>query len=317
MKKTLIAMAAVAVAGAASAQVTITGAFGAAYQSYTQGAKAATGLYNSDATKLGAPAVAAGTYRGYSITDSSIKFSASEDLGGGMSFAAATSLSANNLRGGNVTKEDTSISLAGGFGSITVANTRSSNSAIKGLVFASSMPVTSFYAGVESRSAIDALAYTTPELIPGLKAAVTSVEGAEGNGTSTVKTTVVDFMYSGSGITAGATIKSNSGLAATEKTNNTELYATYDAGIATFGLGSGAAEKVDGSDGKLTTFGISIPMGAVTAGANYAKRGDKKMTEAGFSYAMSKRTTLNVMTGKLTGGDNEGSQYRVGLVNTF
>ena len=60
------------------------------------------------------------------------------------------------------------MSLAGGFGSLTFANTRSSNYAGKGLVFASSMPVTSFYATVESRSAIDVLSYTTPELIPAI-----------------------------------------------------------------------------------------------------------------------------------------------------
>jgi len=321
MKKTLIAMAAVAVAGVASAQVTITGTIGAAYQSYNANAVAASGVFEdsdpSDATKVGGPAVAAGVQKGISLTDSSVKFSASEDLGGGMSVSGAFSLSANNLRGGNVTKEDTAMSLAGGFGSLTFANTRSSNYAGKGLVFASSMPVTSFYATVESRSAIDTFGYTTPELIPGLKASITTVEGTEGNETATIKTSVVTFDYAAGALAAGVALKSNSGLDAADKTNNTEMFVTYDTGVAKIGVGTGAAEKVDGSDGKLTTFGLSIPMGALTAGANYAKRGATKMSEAGFSYSMSKRTTLNVMTGKLTCGKTPGNQYRIGLVNTF
>jgi len=317
MKKTLIAMAAVAVAGVASAQVTITGTIGAGYQSYNSGAVTATGLFAGDTDKVGVAAADAAVNKGIALTDSSVAFSASEDLGGGMSVSGSFSLSANNARGGNVTKEDTAMSLAGGFGTLTFANTRSSNYAGKGLVFASSMPVTSFYATVESRSAIDLLSYTTPELIPGLKASLATVEGTEGNYTSAVKTSMVTFDYAAGALAAGVAIKSNSGLDAAYKTNNTELFATYDTGIAKIGVGTGAAEKVDGTDGKLTTFGVSIPMGALTAGANYGKRGETKMTEAGFSYAMSKRTTLNVMTGKLTGGSYEGNQYRIGLVNKF
>ena len=62
-------MAAVAVAGAAAAQVTITGAIGARFESSVN---------------------AAGTEdKGIGMSDSAIKFSTSEDLGGGLSLAAS------------------------------------------------------------------------------------------------------------------------------------------------------------------------------------------------------------------------------------
>lgn len=85
--------------------------------------------------------------------------------------------------------------------------------------------------------------------------------------------------------------------------------------MAKVGIGSGSKTTETGKS--LTSYGVSVPMGAVTFGVNGAKRGDVKFYDAGVSYALSKRTSVNVMTGKLTGGDNVGTQTRVGVKHSF
>jgi hypothetical protein len=66
---------------------------------------------------------------------------------------------------------------------------------------------------------------------------------------------------------------------------------------------------------------VTVPMGALTFGANYFKRDVAKVTEFGVSYALSKRTALNVATGKKSGlAENlgyNGTQNRVQLKHTF
>lgn len=331
MKKTLIALAAVASTAAfAQSSVSITGTFGAAYQSSTTAAKAAVaavapnvpGTAGYDATKastLGSAAVAATsavTNKGFTMSDSTISVAVVEDLGGGLKAAANVNLSGNASRGGNVTKEDSAVSLSGGFGTVAVANTRSSNTAIGALVFASSMPVTSMYAGVDSRAAGDAFSYTSPELAPGLRAAVTVFEATEGSVTSAVKANIVGVTYAAGPLAARVDFKSFSGTlpAGTEKTR-TEGFVTYDLGVAKVGVGFGT--KRTSTDDNLTAIGVSAPLGAINVGFNYAKRGAAKFTEAGLKYSLSKRTTANVMFGKLTGGASAGNQYRVGVVHTF
>ena len=71
MKKTLIAMAAVAVAGVASAQVTVSGQLAYAWESTSS-----------------ADAVSVDT-NGLAVTDGNLTFRASEDLGGGMSISTS------------------------------------------------------------------------------------------------------------------------------------------------------------------------------------------------------------------------------------
>ncbi|MGA1060213.1 MAG: porin, partial [Burkholderiaceae bacterium] len=70
MKKTLIALAALGVVGAASAQVTISGAM-------------AVGIQNTTAASAAK----------FHLTDGDINFSAKEDLGGGLTVDASTSIS--------------------------------------------------------------------------------------------------------------------------------------------------------------------------------------------------------------------------------
>ena len=298
-------MAVLATAGTAFAQstVTLSGTFGAGYQSFetVTGALVSKGI---------APA-----------TDANIKATIVEDLGGGLKITAAGDFNLNGARSGNLTKGDSSVTLAGGFGSLAFANTRSSNTAIQANVFASWMPVTAFYATVDARAAIDLLSYTSPEVMPGLKFGIARLEVTENTATSINTQTILSATYAVGPLSLAGAQKTMSGVitAGTEK-SNTELAATYDLGVAKVGLGYGSALTTSTTlyTGKnLISYGISAPMGAITFGVNGAKRGDRNFYDAGVNYALSKRTQVRAQLGKMEGGTNAGNQYRVGLFHTF
>jgi len=308
MKKSLIALAALAAVSAASAQstATISGTYGAGYQSYVAAATSST----SGAT--------VGTNKGFTQTDASVAVGVSEDLGGGLRAAASVQFAQNPLRGGGVVKEDSSLSLSGGFGTVAYANTRSSNVAIGSQVFASWMPVTSFYSSgnVDSRVDVDNFSYTTPELIKGLKVGYTFTEATEGAPTSAGKINTFGATYSDGPLAAAVAYKSyNASAAGTNMANRSEMFVTYDAGIAKVGAGFGS--KLTSTGSALTAYGVSVPMGAITLGLNGASRGSLNFYEAGVVYALSKRTSANVMFGNFEGGDNAGGQTRVGIKHTF
>jgi len=338
MKKSLIALAALAAVTAASAQstVTISGTFGAGYQSNEVGALAAVAAVTASSTAdgvLGTKATTAATSEGLVTTDASIKFTATEDLGGGLKATAAAQFATNELRGGGLTKEDTSIALSGGFGSLTIGNSRSSDAAIMANVFASWMPVTSFYATVSSRVDIDLISYTTPAILPGLTATVTSAELTEGKTKSVTQSNGIAFNYTQGPLAAVVGFKTTNGLTTTQLTttekNNTELAVTYDLGVAKVGLGFDSASLKGTSSNaygekSLISYGVNVPMGAFTVGYNGAKRGVNKFYDAGVSYDLSKRTSIKAMVGKLTNtssastvASNAGTQYRVGGLHNF
>jgi len=311
MKKSLIALAALAAVSAASAQstATISGTFGAAYQSFYNGGAANT------TTSL---ATATSTNKGFTQTDSSVNVAVSEDLGGGLRAAGSVQFVMNAVRGNNVTKEDSNLSLSGAFGTVAYANTRSSNTAIGSQVFASWMPVTSFYStgNVDSRSDVDNFSYTSPELIKGLKAGYTFTEASEGVLTSAAKINTFSATYSDGPLAAAVAYKSyNVSAASTNMANRSEMFVTYDAGIAKVGAGFGS--KLTSTGSALTAYGVSVPMGAITLGLNGASRGSLNFYEAGVVYALSKRTSANVMFGNFEGGDNAGGQSRFGIKHTF
>jgi len=348
MKKTLIALAVLATAGTAFAQstVTLSGTFSAGYQSFesaavtakeptaaqysaqtsalaahtaapTVGTRATLDLANAAVAKATLAGAAASTSKGIApATDTNIKATIVEDLGGGLKITAAGDFNLNGARGGNLTKGDSSVTLAGGFGSLAFVNTRSSNTAIQANVFASWMPVTAFYATVDARAAIDLLSYTSPEVMPGLKFGIARLEVTENTATSINTQTILSATYAVGPLSLAGAQKTMSGVitAGTEK-SNTELAATYDFGPAKVGLGYGSALTTTGKN--LNSYGISVPVGAMTFGINGAKRGALNFYDAGVNYALSKRTQVRAQLGKMEGGSNAGNQYRVGLFHTF
>ncbi len=315
-------MAAVAVSSAAMAQVTVSGSFGAAYE--------------SDKT-------AAAETKGLVQTDASIRFTASEDIGS-MKATAFGQFAMGAARSGSLAKEDHGVTLSGGFGSISYLNTRTSDTAIAANVFSSWMPVTAFYATVSSRAAADVLAYTTPQLIPGLTVGLSRTElivdgfksgnAGDGDTNPTHHIHTINARYAQGPVVLMAAYKTLAGtmpaalVTAGAKKVNTELAAVVDLGVARIGLGYDA--KTSDSGKALTSYGVSVPMGAITVGMNGAQRGDANFYDAGVKYDLSKRTSFNVMYGKMKGNSTQnangtfdaaksraGSQYRIGVLHNF
>ena len=346
MKKTLIALAAVAVSSAAMAQVTLSGKYAFAYQS----AEVANVKTNGGLT-----------------TDGDIVFAATEDLGGGMSISASSAL---KLRGraasGSTDGRDASLTLSGGFGKIMVGSIEAGNG-ILGLGGAGA-PVIGLDDSAKTLSGagnIDLIRYYTPELAPGLVAYISSIEGVVGAGGSTSASTQVGVSYSAgalkvsgdvvnyatgaaaaavSGTCAIAGVVSALGSATATCTNGTvvqaytaavtmgqfkdqqtRISASYNLGVATVGLGYQLQSFQDAAtaDNKQTVVGLSAPVGNMTVGVLFAtqKQGttiDKTGTEIGLNYAMSKRTNVQVANQSYKSGTAVASKTtRVRLMHSF
>jgi hypothetical protein len=102
--------------------------------------------------------------------------------------------------------------------------------------------------------------------------------------------------------------------------NQIELAATYDAGIAKLSVAHDGRESA--TRGDALGFSATVPMGALSFGAQYFKRDATKMTEFGARYDLSKRTNFTASTGKVTARSNSatqqnGTQYRLRLSHSF
>jgi predicted porin len=332
MKKSLIALAVMAVAGAASAQssVNITGLVGVAYQSVDQGTAAAA------AANLAVPgsAVVGGASRGFTLTDVTLNVGVTEDLGGGMKVAVNVGLdSIGSTSTSNfaqpLLRRTTSMVASGGFGSVAFLNTRSGNLLTKGMVaptnFNDGLYDTS---GVISRVAVDAVQYMTPTM-SGFNGYVQWVEGGtDGSTTPALGISVLGANYASGPLAAGLAYKSYNGLAAgVLRTTRLELFATYDFGVAKVGFGYdganvGTAVANAINDAAATAIGVSVPLGAITVGANFAKRDANTVNEFVAKYDLSKRTSFNASFGRQSldaqpAIGTDGSQYRIGMYHTF
>jgi len=117
--------------------------------------------------------------------------------------------------------------------------------------------------------------------------------------------------------------------------DNIELAARYDLGVALIGLGYDAASTKGttaiANNGKTIqtdkdAFGASltVPMGAVSFGAEYWARGKSVESRFGAMYALSKRTALTAAYGlkdypKINNSANvtSNNQYRLSVLHTF
>jgi hypothetical protein len=131
MKKSLIALAVVAISGAASAQVTITGSVAAGYKQSSVSGAAGTG---TEATKNkllagvadsfvgGSGGNATGDNSGLGLDTTTVTFAASEDLGGGMKVDASMNIDTLNRK--EVAGGDSSLKLTTSVGRFTVQTYR-------------------------------------------------------------------------------------------------------------------------------------------------------------------------------------------------
>ena len=304
MKKSLIALAVIAVSGTAFAQstVTLSGKFATAQQK------------------------AIGGVAGLAVTDGDVRFTAVEDLGGGLKANASMEIA---IRGRTAAApnhyRNSTVGLSGGFGSVTLGAVEAGNG-IVGLGFAGApVSLASGYDGAVLSGAgnVDLAAYTTPALIPGLTATLMRVDSitAPGAGKS-INANVIGVNYKAGALTAAL----DSTTYSTDKTR-IRASASYDLGVATVGVGFEDNKKAADTEGTQLAMGVRVPMGAITLGFIYASSDEnttnKKTTGwgVGADYAFSKRTTLNVSYGdrtKLAGAtDDNGDQYRIRLTHAF
>jgi len=324
MKKTMIALAAVAAVGAASAQVSLTGSTTAYW------------MNTSD-----------DSYAGMVLGGATINFAASEDMGGGYSAAAKMSIDMDGGRGTLVKRGDRSISLAGPLASLSMANTRSGGTQSMAFVAPTNL-YNDFWgmgAAVLTRSNIDALVLAVPlskeltlmgKYIEGacntdstsatntsnntvltskaVTAAVKACLGLDGDippGTATYVGTVkwasgpLTIVADAASTNISDTTRAN--LAALKvtapRTQSYNASGTYDAGFAKFGLGYDSPRRTtknEGADQGAFLASFAAPLGATTVGLNYGLRDGQSILQLGAAYSLSKRTTLNASWGQYT-----------------
>jgi predicted porin len=322
MKKTLIALAVLAASGASFAQssVTLSGVYSFSYQKDLTSTTANPTYIGGTSTPSGA--LTAGAAKGFAVTDANLKLAAVEDLGGGLKASFDYTLETGAQRGTMTTRADSGIGLSGGFGAVALRNTRSSD-----LIAAIGSPAVNLPDGlydssdIVKRGAIDAVSYTLPAF-NGVTASFTFSEAAGTDGNISLPATdksayTLGVVYASGPLTVGAALKSMNSPASTTKATNYELMAAYDLGVAKVSYafdGKSETTGVYASDAQGVS--VTVPMGALTLGANYFKRDTKKVTEVGAAYAFSKRTTLSVASGKQT-ADAAGNQMRVRLAHSF
>ena len=293
-------MAAVAVAGAATAQVSVTGALGFGWEGVS-------------------PAVG-GSETGIKVTDGNVKFSASEDLGGGMSVLTAMDIQSRG-RDTDIIGRDASITLVTGFGGFTLGAVEAGNG-ILGLGGAGAPVI-----GLDGNTA-----GTGSGVLDGgvnVDIAKYSLPLGNGIGISVARTdSAAALRGPNAGNTYGATYSMNAISAALDYTDaallkRTRVSGSYDLGVVKLGAGY-QTRKFTGatSTNKQTVLGVSAPYGAFTFGLNYATQkqleASNKGIDLGVSYALSKRTNVYAQMQRLTIGDLAVAKTtRVKMVTSF
>jgi predicted porin len=310
MKKTLVALAVLAASGASFAQATITG-------NVTAGWKQSTTGNSNDASGLG-------------FDTAEFYLNASEDLGGGLKAAAKLGLAdttrANGSTGGtgSASGGDTVISLSGGFGTVAISETKgadylssSASSALGGVGIGLDGKITS------ARTIRDSLGYTLPKFVDGLTLAISYNEPANINGMG------VGAAGSTAGLSSanrfiGYSARYNAGplkvdgayfvydqkgtAASTNDDTAIRLSAAYDLGAVAIGLGTQVNRQVDGNRTDLQA-ALSVPLGKLTLGANWASRKFDGYTVNTVSPSATAATT----TQTAASGNNNGTISGYGL----
>jgi predicted porin len=287
MKKTLIALAAVAVSSAAMAQVTISGTIAAGYA--------------NDTTKAGVKT------SGYGFDTTSFTMSASEDLGNGLK--ASGSMAFENAGEDVATNGNgATLGLSGGFGSVVFSSVETGDF----------LPVDGLTASSAGTDA-DRITYTSPK-IAGFTASVahqdaidegkpagavdTAKSGfapvnpleidADARGTSSVLTIGVNYTNG----PISADIVSADFRGAAKGKDRLGVRGSYDFGVAKVTYGQMKETNTDTTK-NVTETGLTIaaPLGPVTAAYSMvtSKTGTaakRKGNSLSVSYALSKRSSI-------------------------
>ena len=304
MKKTLIALAAVAVSGAAFAQVTITGAVAWGVQN-TVGDQAAR----------------------FNLTNADVTFASSEDLGGGLKAGASATLTFENERSNATTVEAVSASIGGGFGTFAYASVLSGSAKMSAGVSVED----DMTDAIGAYAAVNVITYTTPELAPGLTATV-ELAGAQGKADTATKNLAGTTVLTSAAFDADGQLKvaTDPTLIVNYKSGPLTVYfdyptkakdwdarVTYDLGVAKVGYRATSADQA--TLGATTEFTVTAPMGAVNVGYHYAKSDVGSANGFAVSYALSKRSAISAsyVNAKKGAAGLDGNNYRVQVSHSF
>jgi predicted porin len=349
MKKTLIALAAVAVSTAAMAQVTV---YGVVDQGYNTDKKTA-GSTVTETT--GFNAIQSGGRLGFRGTEEigSLKASFVIEMGltieeTGLGAAAAASAANTGL-----SNRQSFMSLAGGFGSVSIGRQYTLIHGIQGAFDANgNATAAGWLAGLtNSARANDMVAYTSPAIAGFTVQAAMGLDGSETSSapgaTKAGDVQTFGVTYANGPLQVRAVTESIKmsklavalpGAAAVDLSNAladrdaVSFGASYDLGMAKLAVLSTKAEAgtdADAGEVNTTNFSVTVPMGALTLTAT-ASNGDYKDSGAakvdlsgymlGASYAFSKRTNAYAFVGEAknkatTAGKHE--TMAVGLRHSF
>jgi len=328
MKKTLVALAAVAVTSGAFAQATMTGAVGFGFESDTTSTNVTTSGFGVEAAK--------------------IVFDVSEPLDGGAKLSANFGISVNPR--GTSSGRDFSLTYAAANGLKLVGSTTEGGDYLTngiagaGADFEADMS----YSGMVSKTSNDAVSVSFP-LVEGLTLKITHQEpdyaigtGSAQAATTTATTTTAAGLIQGHN-TGSLTYKAGQLVADvgyrnyTRQESSSTVYVasktrasvSYDLGVAKVGIGFDANTYGYGNTKTNSAAGITIPLGNLTLGGqilniqtsgnatasgNYTRQGGI----FGGMYTLSKRTYMTAQTwsGDLGGTYND-TGYLVSVISTF
>jgi predicted porin len=342
MKKTLVAIAAMAAVTGAMADATI---YGTLEQTYTSGSTSTDGVLSSKTTSIGE----------YQMGTSLIGFKGSEDLGSGMKASYLYEMGMNLQTSATAPlNRQAYVGLSGGFGALRIGKQYSSS--FNNLVSAdpggaTSAPGALWVAvnvsnnGSESPLRQDSgIQYDLPTIASGLKITLTKV--VAGHDTSDAGSKVGDSQgyalnYASGPLNVGYTADSTKsqnimfGTATTvvtavdgTSTKQNTLAAGYDLGMAKVSY-SDAKVMNNGAGIKASMFALSAPVGGAnlfvsssTGKIITTSESKLKGMQYGFNYALSKRTVAYYHAGKTTVTTSSNSQtsikgYGIGIHHSF
>jgi len=312
MKKTLVAVAAMAAVTGAMANATIYGNIDQAY-------------VKSTTTVAGKQTASTAGITSYQMGGSQIGFKGEEDLGGGLKASFLHEMGVNtevDSTDQNATRQ-AYVGLSGGFGAVRIGKQYSmaffnligsdpfGATGGSGALYVGNLLIANQGPSIVSPLRQDkGIQYEAPTLVPGVRLGITKVfagaDTGDGSKPKAADSTGYALLYTSGPLNAGFTsdsIKAQSlaatGLtaAATSTTKLTTFAAQYDLGMAKLTYSDGKIMN-NGKGVKASMTGIAVPMGAATlmvtssTGKADALAGETKLKgmQYGGNYALSKRT---------------------------
>jgi hypothetical protein len=321
MKKTLVAIAALAVVSAASAQVTLSG--GVEIGVYSAVGK--TAIIDTDR-----------------VSATNLTVAASEDLGGGLKASVMMQIRGNPATGGSSYTgygspfEQVKTSISGPFGSVDLGKFTPAVQTGWVRMYGDDGNLKAYSGGSTGRSA-SMIAYNTPTLM-GFKAQIVKVQGDSGAVPTSNDGMLTSLMYDANKIQAYLSIAnklSTNGKVDASSTSQAPIFdgaqtdfreygIGYDFGIARVAVGQ-TKEKASagGVESTETGYGVQVPMkGPLSLGLGYGKYsagaldGQAKVALVA-NYSLSKRTTAMVKYLNTTGAATSGLGTFFGVAHTF